>query len=70
MCMAKAILLEPQFAATNPWSGVAERLTRHLGWSGGKVLIPPAGRSSDVETSGEPAGPTHPLYGGASERTG
>jgi hypothetical protein len=69
-CMAKATLLEPQFAATNPWSGVAERLTRHLGWSGGKVLIPPAGRRSDVETSGEPACPTHPLYGGASERTG
>jgi hypothetical protein len=70
MCMAKAILLEPQFAATNPWSDVAERLTRHLGWSGGKVLIPPAGRRSDVETSGEPACPTHPLYGGVSERTG
>jgi hypothetical protein len=69
-CTAKALLLEPQFAATNPWSGVAERLTRHLGWSGGAVLMPPAGRRSDVETSGKPACPTHPLYGGASERTG
>jgi hypothetical protein len=69
-CMAKAILLEPQFAATNPWSGVAERLTRQLGWSGGTTFIPPAGRWSDIETGGEPACPTYPLYGGASERTG
>ena len=38
-CMAKAILLEPQFAATNPWSGVAERLTRQLGWSGGALTF-------------------------------
>jgi hypothetical protein len=69
-CMAKATLLEPQFAATNPWSGVAERLTRHLGWSGSATFTLPAGRRSDVEISGEPACPTHPLYGGASERTG
>jgi hypothetical protein len=69
-CMAKATLPKPQFAATNPWSGVAERLTRHLGWSGGATFTPPADRRSDVETCGEPACPTHPLYGGASERTG
>ena len=69
-CMAKAILLEPQLAATNPWRGVAERLTRHLGQTGGGTFIPSAGRRSDVETCGEPACPTHPLYGGVSERTG
>lgn len=69
-CTAKAILLEPQFAATNPWRGAAERLTRHIGQSGGATFIPPAGRRSDGETSGEPACPTHPLYGGANERTG
>ncbi len=69
-CMAKAILLEPQFAVTNTRRGAAERLTRHIGQSGGTTFMPPAGRRSDVETSGEPACPTHPLYGGASERTG
>ena len=68
-CTAKAILLEPQLAATNPWRGVAERLTRHLGQSGGATFTPSAGRRSDVEARGEPACPTHPLYGGASERT-
>lgn len=69
-CTAKAILLEPQLAATNPWRGVAERLTRHFGQSGGAMFIPPADHRSDVETCGKPACPTHPLYGGASERTG
>ena len=69
-CMAKAILLEPQFAATNTWRGAAERLTRYFGQSGGTAFMPPAGHRSDVETSGEPACPTHPPYGGASERTG
>lgn len=69
-CTAKAILPEPQFAATNTRRGAAERLTRHIGQSGGEVLMPPAGRRSNVETSGEPACPTHPQYGGASERTG
>ena len=69
-CMAKAILLEPQFAVTNTRRGAAERLTRHIGQLGGTAFMPPAGRRSCVETSGEPACPTHPLYGGASERTG
>lgn len=69
-CMAKATLLEPQLAAMNPWRGVAERLARHLGQSGGATFTPSAGRRSDIETSGAPACPTHPLYGGASERTG
>ena len=69
-CMAKAILLEPQLAATNPWRGVAERLARHLGQSGGAMFTPPAGHGPDVEAHGKPACPTHPPYGGASERTG
>ena len=69
-CTAKAILLEPQFAATNTRRGVAERLTRHIGQSGGGTLTPLADHGSYVEARGEPAYPTHPLYGGASERTG
>lgn len=69
-CTAKAILLEPQFAATNTRRGAAERLTRYFGQSGGRSLMPSAGCRSDVETCGEPACPTHPQYGGVSERTG
>lgn len=41
-CMAKVTLLEPQFAATNPRGGIAERLTRYLGQSGGAAFTPPA----------------------------
>jgi hypothetical protein len=69
-CMAKAILPEPQFAATYTRSGTVERLTRYIGRSESGVLILSASRSSDVERPGLPARPTHPLYGGASERTG
>ena len=69
-CMAKAILPEPQFAATYTRSGAAQWLTRHIGRSESATFILSASRSSDVERSGLPARPTHPLYGGASERTG
>lgn len=69
-CMAKAILPEPQFAATYTASGAAQWLTRCLGRSESAMLILSASRSSDVERPGLPARPTHPLYGGASERTG
>ena len=37
-CMAKARLPEPQFAAAYNRSGVAERLTRHLGWKEDRAL--------------------------------
>lgn len=69
-CMAKAILLQPQFAATYTRSGAAQWLTRHIGRSGSAILILPASRFSHVERPGLPARPTHPLYGGTSERTG
>jgi len=69
-CMAKAILPEPQFAATYTRSGAVEWLTRHIGWSESAMFMLSASRSSDVERPGLPARPTHPLYGGASERTG
>ncbi|WP_407674700.1 ArdC-like ssDNA-binding domain-containing protein [Novosphingobium terrae] len=69
-CMVKAILPEPQFAATYTRSGTAEWLTRYIGWSESAQLILSASRSSDVERPGLPARPTHPLYGGTSERTG
>lgn len=69
-CMAKAILPEPQFAATYTRSGTVEWLTRYIGRSESGVLILSASRTSDVEKPGLPARPTHPLYGGASERTG
>src|SRR3954447_23909640 len=54
-CTAKAILLEPQFAATNTRRGAAERLTQHIGQSGGAMFTPPAGHRFCVETLGEPA---------------
>jgi hypothetical protein len=69
-CMAKAILPEPQFAATYTASGAAQWLTRRFGRSESAMFILSASRSSDVERPGLPARPTHPLYGGASERTG
>ncbi|RIV79193.1 DUF1738 domain-containing protein [Pelagerythrobacter aerophilus] len=69
-CMAKAILPEPQFAATYTRSGAVEWLTWHIGRSESATFILSASRSSDVERPGLPARPTHPLYGGASERTG
>jgi len=69
-CMAKAILLEPQFATTYTRSGVAERLTRRIGWTRSAVSILLAAQRHRVEAIGKPAYPTHPLYGGASERTG
>ena len=69
-CMAKAILPEPQFAATYTASGAVEWLTRHIGRSESTTFILSANRSSDVERPGLPARPTHPLYGGVSERTG
>jgi hypothetical protein len=70
-CMAKAILLQSQFfAAIYTRSGAVEWLTRHIGRSESAVFILSASRSSDVERPGLPARPTHPLYGGASERTG
>ena len=69
-CTAKAILPEPQFAAAYARSGVAERLTRRIGRTGGAMFTPPAGHRSNVEACGEPACPTHPLYRGVSERTG
>jgi len=69
-CMAKAILPEPQFAATYTRSGAVEWLTRHIGRSESATFILSASRSSDVERPGLPARPTHPLYGGAIERTG
>ncbi len=69
-CMAKAILPEPQFAATYTASGAAQWLTRRFGRSESAIFILSASRSSDVERPGLPARPTHPLYGGASERTG
>ncbi len=69
-CMAKAILPEPQFAATYTASGAVEWLTRHIGRSESATFILSASRSSDVERPGLPARPTHPLYGGVSERTG
>ncbi|PTR06260.1 ArdC-like ssDNA-binding domain-containing protein [Novosphingobium sp. GV055] len=68
--MAKAILPEPQFAATYTRSGAVEWLTRHIGWSESAMFMLSASRSSNVERPGLPARPTHPLYGGASERTG
>jgi len=69
-CMAKAILPEPQFAATYTRSGAAQWLTRCFGRSESAWFILSASRTSDVERPGLPARPTHPLYGGASERTG
>ncbi|WP_376747106.1 ArdC-like ssDNA-binding domain-containing protein [Sphingobium yanoikuyae] len=69
-CMAKAILPEPQFAAIYTRNDVAEWLTRHIGRSESATFILSASRSSDVERPGLSARPTHPLYGGASERTG
>lgn len=69
-CMAKAILPEPQFAATYTASGAVEWLTRHIGRSESAMLILSASRTSHVQRPGMPARPTHPLYGGASERTG
>lgn len=69
-CMAKARPPEPQFAATYTRSGAVEWLTRHIGRSESAVLMLSASRSSDVERPGLPARPTHPPYGGASERTG
>jgi len=69
-CMAKAILLEPQFAATYTRSGVAERLTRRIGRTRSAAFILLAAQRHRVEAYGKPACPTHPLYGGASERTG
>lgn len=69
-CMAKAILPEPQFAATYTRSGAAQWLTRHIGRSESAMFILSASRSSDIERPGLPARPTHPQYGGASERTG
>ena len=69
-CMAKAILLEPQFAATYTASGAAERLTRRIGKTGSATFTLPEDRWQHVDADGIPAFPTHPLYGGASERTG
>lgn len=69
-CTAKTILSEPQFAAAYTARGVAERLTRHIGLTGGTMFMLPANRHPDVEEIGKSARPTHPLYEGASERTG
>ena len=69
-CTTKAILLKPQFAATYTRSGVAERLTRRIGWKGSAAFILSSAQRHRVEAFGGPAYPTHPLYGGASERTG
>lgn len=69
-CTAKTILFEPQFAAAYPRSGVAERLTRHIGLTGGTTFMPLANRHQNVDGVGKSARPTHPLYEGASERTG
>jgi hypothetical protein len=69
-CMAKAILPEPQSAAAYTLGGVAERLTRRTGWTDDMMFRSSAGHGSDVEAHGEPACPAHPLYGGASGRTG
>lgn len=69
-CMVKAILPEPQFAATYTASGVAQRLTRHTGRKGRIQFRLPSGRTHPVEASDISACPAHPPYGGESERTG
>src|ERR1019366_3211365 len=69
MCMAKAILPEPQFAAAYDCSSVAERLTRHIGWKEDRALRFSLLRQL-ARAVRESVHPSHPLYGGASERTG
>jgi len=69
-CMVKAILPEPQFAATYTESDTAEWLTRYIGQSDRIAFSLSADQRHRVEVFGEPVCPTHPLYGGVSERTG
>lgn len=68
-CMVKAILPEPQFAAAYNRGSVVEQLTRHTGWKENRAL-----RFSSLwlfaRAVRKSAHPAHPLYGGASERTG
>ena len=70
VCMAKARLLESQFAVTKTLGGTAERLTRYFGQMDDTAFISSTGRVRDVDALCEPACPTRPLYGGISERTG
>ena len=69
-CTAKATLPEPQSAAAYTAGGATRWLAWHIGRTKGAMFIPFAGRKYDVDASGVPACPTHPLYGGASGRTG
>jgi hypothetical protein len=61
-CMAKAILPESQFAAAYHWGGVAERLTRHLGWNEDRGL-----RSSKPQIIGGTSPSGASSLGGVSE---